>query len=215
MVTKVHRQAKRYSERGIHIILIGHRGHQELIGTSGYINQQLLHVVEDEKDVDELNLNPDLEIGVLTQTTLSVDDTSRLIKRLRQKYPNIITGGKEDICYATQNRQDAVKELSKDCELIIVVGSANSSNSNRLVETAKEYNVDSFIIDFPEELDASILDKYNTIGVTSGASVPAYLIDRLVERIKKKYANISILKKDSIEKDILFPLPSEIKDMRS
>ena len=215
LVTKVHRQAKRYSERGIHIILIGHRGHQELIGTSGYINQNLLHVVEDEKDVDELNLNPDLEIGVLTQTTLSVDDTSRLIKRLRQKYPNIITGGKEDICYATQNRQDAVKELSKDCELIIVVGSANSSNSNRLVETAKEYNVDSFIIDFPEELDASILDKYTTIGVTSGASVPAYLIDRLVERIKKKYADISILKKDSIEKDILFPLPPEIKDMRS
>ena len=151
---------------------------------------------------------------MLTQTTLSVDDTSTLIKRLRQRFPNLITGGKEDICYATQNRQDAVKALSKQCELIIVIGSANSSNSNRLVETSKQNNVDSFIIDLPEELDISILERYKKVGVTSGASVPSYLIDRLVDRIKAKYPNIKIFQSESVEKDILFPLPPEVKDMR-
>ncbi|MEK9727211.1 MAG: 4-hydroxy-3-methylbut-2-enyl diphosphate reductase [Candidatus Margulisiibacteriota bacterium] len=214
LVTKVHRQAKRYSERGVHIILIGHRGHQELIGTSGYINPQLLHVIEDEHDINELNLNSDQEIGVLTQTTLSVDDTSFLIQKLRAKFPNLITGGKEDICYATQNRQDAVKDLTQICDLIIVIGSSNSSNSNRLVETSKQYNVDSFIIDLPEELDLDILHDYSVIGITSGASVPSYLINRLIERIKKIYPDINIVQKESIEKDILFPLPDAVKDMR-
>ena len=155
----------------------------------------------------ELNLPNDSEIGVLTQTTLSVDDTSYLIQKLRDRYPNIITGGKEDICYATQNRQDAVKELAKDCDLIIVIGSANSSNSNRLVETAKQLNVESFIIDLPDELDASILNSFDNIGITSGASVPSYLIERLLERIKEVSFGIEVSKKDSIEKDILFPLP--------
>jgi 4-hydroxy-3-methylbut-2-enyl diphosphate reductase len=214
LVTKVHRQAKRYSERGIHIILIGHRGHQELIGTSGYIRQDLLHVVEDVNDVDELNLPNDIDVAVLTQTTLSVDDTSSIINKLRERFPSIITGGKEDICYATQNRQDAVKDLAKESQLIIVIGSANSSNSNRLVETATDYGVDSFIIDLPEELDVAILEKYTNIGVTSGASVPAYLIDRLVTKIKAKYPDIQISQNDTVEKDILFPLPAEVSDMR-
>ena len=215
LVTKVHRQAKRYSERGVHIILIGHRGHQELIGTSGYIRPELLHVVEDENDIDELNIPSGVDVGVLTQTTLSVDDTSILIKKLRERFPSLITGGKEDICYATQNRQDAVKDLTSVCDLIIVIGSSNSSNSNRLVETAKQYNVDSFIIDLPESLDVNILDQYNQIGVTSGASVPSYLIDRLVKMIQKRFPDIQIFKKESIEKDILFPLPQQVKDMRS
>ena len=109
---------------GIHIVLIGHRGHQELIGTSGYIDPALLHVVEDEDDIHSLSIPIDAEVGVLTQTTLSVDDTSELINKLQIKFPNLVTGGKEDICYATQNRQDAVKALAKKCELIIVVGSS-------------------------------------------------------------------------------------------
>ncbi|MGA0242024.1 MAG: 4-hydroxy-3-methylbut-2-enyl diphosphate reductase [Candidatus Marinamargulisbacteria bacterium] len=216
LVTKVHRQAKRYSERGIHIVLIGHRGHQELIGTSGYIRPDLLHVVEDEVDVAELNLPEDVDIGVLTQTTLSVDDTSFLINKLRDRYPNIITGGKEDICYATQNRQDAVKALAKaECELIIVIGSANSSNSNRLVETAQQHGVDSFIIDLPEALNMTKLTSYQRVGVTSGASVPSYLIERLLDRIKSQYPDIRVHKSPSVEKDILFPLPPEVQDMRS
>ena len=214
LVTKVHRQARRYSERGVHIVLIGHRGHQELIGTSGYINSELLHVIEDENDIQELSIPHDVEVGVLTQTTLSVDDTSKLINILQQKYPKLVTGGKEDICYATQNRQDAVKTLSKNCELIIVIGSANSSNSNRLVETAKEMGLDSFIVDLPEDIDYSILEKYKIVGATSGASVPSYLIDRLVKSVKKRYPNVDVYQEDTIEKDILFPLPKEVADMR-
>lgn len=215
LVTKVHRQARRYSERGIHIILIGHRGHQELIGTSGYIDSSLLHVVEDETDIDSLSIPIDAEVGVLTQTTLSVDDTSDLIHKLRVKFPNLVTGGKEDICYATQNRQDAVKVLASKCDLIIVVGSSNSSNSNRLVETSKLMGVDSFIIDLPEELSISQLDQVKFLGVTSGASVPAYLIDRLVQKIKHHFPSVHIFQEDTIEKNILFPLPKEVADMRS
>ena len=214
LVTKVHRQARRYSERGIHIVLIGHRGHQELIGTSGYIDPNLLHVVEDEADVAALSIPSDAEVGVLTQTTLSVDDTSQLIQKLMIKFPNLITGGKEDICYATQNRQDAVKVLAETCQLIIVIGSSNSSNSNRLVETSKQMGVDSFIVDLPEEIDFSILDDYDVVGVTSGASVPSYLIERLIESITKRYPHVSVFKEDTIEKDILFPLPKEVADMR-
>ena len=214
LVTKVHRQARRYSERGIHIVLIGHRGHQELIGTSGYIDPALLHVVEDEDDIHSLSIPSDAEVGILTQTTLSVDDTSELINKLQIKFPNLITGGKEDICYATQNRQDAVKVLAKKCELIIVVGSSNSSNSNRLVETSKLMGAESFIIDLPEELDVKLLDNYGVVGVTSGASVPAYLIDRLVKKIKIHYPNVQLFQEDTIEKDILFPLPKEVADMR-
>tara|TARA_Y100000590_G_scaffold38596_1_gene41401 strand:+ start:780 stop:1727 length:948 start_codon:yes stop_codon:yes gene_type:complete len=214
LVTKVHRQARRYSERGIHIVLIGHRGHQELIGTSGYIDSDLLHVVEDEADVAALSIPSDAEVGVLTQTTLSVDDTSQLIQKLQVKFPNLITGGKEDICYATQNRQDAVKVLAEKCQLIIVIGSSNSSNSNRLVETSKQMGAESFIVDLPEEIDFSILDDYDVVGVTSGASVPSYLIDRLVQAITKRYPSVSVFKEDTIEKDILFPLPKEVADMR-
>lgn len=215
LVTKVHRQARRYSDRGIHIILIGHRGHQELIGTSGYIDESLLHVVEDENDIDSLSIPTDAEVGVLTQTTLSVDDTSDLIHKLRVKFPNLVTGGKEDICYATQNRQDAVKVLANKCDLIIVVGSSNSSNSNRLVETSKLMGVESFIIDLPEELDTTLLDQVGVLGVTSGASVPSYLIDRLVQKIKLYSPSVCIFQEDTIEKNILFPLPKEVADMRS
>ena len=214
LVTKVHRQAKRYCDRGTHIVLIGHRGHQELIGTAGHIKPDLLHIVEDEADVDALSLSPDAEIGVLTQTTLSVDDTAHIIQKLQAKFQNIITGGKEDICYATQNRQDAVKQLAKQCDFIIVIGSANSSNSNRLVETAKLQGVESIISDLPEDVDETIFQTYERVGVTSGASVPSYLVERLVKRIQLLYPRVAIFKEESIEKDILFPLPKAVADMR-
>ena len=215
LVTKVHRQARRYSERGVHIILIGHRGHQELIGTSGYIDPKLLHVVEDFLDIESLNLTEDAEVGVLTQTTLSVDDTTVLITKIKEKYPNVITGTKEDICFATQNRQDAVKTLAKTCDFILICGSPNSSNSNRLVETAKQMGADSFIIDLPEEFDLNVLKKYKEVGISSGASVPAYLVNKLVDNIKVLYPNVDIHREPSIEKDILFPLPKEVADMRA
>lgn len=212
LVTKVHRQAKRYSERGVQTILIGHRGHQELIGTSGYVHKELLHIVEDFDDIHALTIPMDAEIAVITQTTLSVDDTTLLINELKKRYPRLITGGKEDICYATQNRQDAVKTLASICDYIIICGSPNSSNSNRLVETSREMGVEGCIIDFPEDLTVSNLALYEKIGISSGASVPRYIVDRLIQRIQVVYPDCTVFEPPSTEKDIQFPLPKIISD---
>lgn len=214
LVTKIHRQATRYSKREIPTILIGHKGHQELIGTSGYIKKELLYIIETLEDIDKLTLDPNQDISVLTQTTLSVDDTQELIQALKIKFPKLITGEKKDICYATQNRQDAVKELSKSCSLIIVCGSANSSNSNRLKETAENLGVESYIIDKPEELQIEWLEKHLNVGITSGASVPQEVVQHVVDQITSSFDNVEIIKKESIEKDILFPLPPELKALK-
>ena len=211
LVTKVHRQATRYSKRDIPTILIGHKGHQELIGTSGYVNKELLYVVEDTNDAQSLDLDPNEEIAVLTQTTLSVDDTKDIIETLQHKFPKLITGGKKDICYATQNRQDAVKELTNICDVIVVCGSENSSNSNRLKETAETYGAKSYIIDKPHQLDLSWLDGAKSLGITSGASVPFSIIKCLLHIIKKAYPKAAVHQKESIEKDIVFPLPDVLK----
>ena len=211
LVTKVHRQATRYSKRDIPTILIGHKGHQELIGTSGYVNKKLLYVIENTNDAKNLDLDPNDEIAVLTQTTLSVDDTKDIIAALQNKFPKLITGGKKDICYATQNRQDAVKELTSICDMIIVCGSENSSNSNRLKETAETYGTKSYIIDKPHQLDLSWLDGVKSLGITSGASVPFSIIKCLLTIIQKAYPKAEVHQKESIEKDIVFPLPDVLK----
>lgn len=211
LVTKVHRQAERYSKRDVHTILIGHRGHQELIGTSGYVQDRLRHIIEEESDIDELNIPEDAEVGVLTQTTLSVTDTSHLITKLRKKFPNLITGGKEDICYATQNRQDAVVELTKLCDVIVIVGSPTSSNSNRLRERAEDQGIPSYIIDSPDEFSFDWLLNKQSLGISSGASVPKFLVDELVAMVIKKFPQAEIHKDESIEKGIAFPLPKEIQ----
>ena len=211
LVTKVHRQATRYSKRDIPTILIGHKGHQELIGTSGYVNKKLLYVIENTNDAKNLDLDPNDEIAVLTQTTLSVDDTKDIIAALQNKFPKLITGGKKDICYATQNRQDAVKELTSICDMIIVCGSENSSNSNRLKETAETYGTKSYIIDKPHQLDLSWLDGVKSLGITSGASVPFSIIKCLLTIIQKAYPKAEVHQKESIEKDIVFPLPDALK----
>ena len=214
LVTKVHRQAMRYSKRKVHTILIGHSGHQELIGTSGYVDDQLRHIVEDESDIDALDIPVDAEIGVLTQTTLSVTDTVHLIDKIKEKYPNIITGNKEDICYATQNRQDAVVEIASQCDLVIIVGSPNSSNSNRLRERAQDQGVQCVIIDTKDEFDISLLNEVQKVGISSGASVPDFLVNELVDMIKNEYPNATIFQKPSTEKGILFPLPDEIQSFK-
>tara|TARA_A100001011_G_scaffold33479_1_gene32081 strand:- start:272 stop:1246 length:975 start_codon:yes stop_codon:yes gene_type:complete len=214
LVTKVHRQATRYSKRSTHTILIGHRGHQELIGTSGYVHPDLLHIVEDESDIENLDLDPELEIGVLTQTTLSVSDTSHLIQKLQKKFPKIITGNKEDICYATQNRQDAVKELTQTCDVIIICGSPTSSNSNRLKETAQNEGVESYIIDLVEEFNSEWLEGKTKVGISSGASVPSYIVNDLVKLILELNPKAVLFQKESVEKGISFPLPPEIKDFK-
>ena len=144
-----------------------------------------------------------------------MDDTAHLIQHLRERYPDIITGSKEDICYATQNRQNAVKSLSKQCDVVVVVGSSNSSNSNRLVETATLSGADSFIIDFPEELDVCRLHPYQTIGITSGASVPSYLVNRLLDRIKAAIPIGTVHTFPSVEEGISFPLPRAVRDVPS
>ncbi len=189
-------------------MLIGHKGHQELIGTAGYVDPQLLHIVEDEADIRELTIDPSKTVAYLTQTTLSVTETKELIERLKERFPKLVAPPREDICYATQNRQDAVKELARKCDLIIICGSPNSSNSNRLRETGEQEGAESYIIDFPEELDVSILRGKERIGISSGASVPRVIVDRLIDKIKKSYPSAEVHEMEDPEKNIVFPLPA-------
>ena len=208
LVSKIHREAVRFSERDIQTVLIGHRGHQELIGTSGYVNSSLLFIVEDEKDIDALTCDPNKPIGYLTQTTLSIDETQGLIEKLRMKYPDIVGPPKADICYATTNRQNAVKDIASFCDVIIVCGSPTSSNSNRLRETAEMYGVDSYIIDTVSELDLNWLNGKSKCGVTSGASVPQSIVDDLLRVLTTNFPNVKIFESENIEKTIKFPLPN-------
>lgn len=208
LVSKIHREAVRFSQRKIQTVLIGHRGHQELIGTSGYVDSSLLHIVEDINDVESLKLDETLPIGYLTQTTLSVDDTKVIIDRLRERFPSIMGPPKADICYATTNRQNAVKEISEICDVIIVCGSPTSSNSNRLKETALLLGVESYIIDTVAELDLNWLIGKKKCGITSGASVPKSIVDDLLAKLTAEYPNATIHESESIEKGIHFPLPN-------
>lgn len=207
LVSKVHREAVRFSERGIQTILIGHKGHQELIGTSGYVNRDLLFVIEDESDIDLLDIDMSKPIGFLTQTTLSVRDTQGMIEILKKKYPTIQGPPKSDICFATQNRQNSIMELASYCEVIIVCGSPHSSNSNRLRECSENEGVPSYIIDTADEFVPSWILGKKKIGITSGASVPKNIVDDLVSTIKLHYDNVLIFQEENIEKSIKFPIP--------
>lgn len=206
LVTKVHKEAIKYSTINIETVLIGHVGHQELIGTSGYVKPELLHIVENEKDVDELKIDSKQDVAYITQTTLSVDETKGIIDRLKQRFPKLIAPLRSDICYATQNRQDAVKELAKTCDVIIICGSPHSSNSNRLRETGQQQGVESYIVDTAQELDVSILKGKSKIGLSSGASVPRYLVDEIIAKIKSHEPNTVVHEFDNPEKNIVFPV---------
>ncbi len=207
LVTKVHRQALKFSERGVQTIVIGHRGHQELLGTSGYIDPGLLFIVETVEDVDRLVLDVQKPIGYLTQTTLSIDDTRHMIARLKERFPAVEGPTKANICYATQNRQDSVKELAEICDVVVVCGSPKSSNSNRLRETAANMGVPSYIIDTVDELDLSWLEGKIHLGLTSGASVPRYVVDAVIARLKTSYPGIQINEEPTPEVGIRFPIP--------
>lgn len=207
LVTKVHREAVRFSERDVQTILIGHRGHQELIGTSGYVNQNLLHVIETVEDIDSLELDESKPIGFLTQTTLSIDDTKVIVSKLREKYPGIVGPPKSDICFATQNRQSAVAELTEFCDVIIICGSPHSSNSNRLKESAEKKGVTSYIIDVVDELDLTWIEGKQKIGISSGASVPRKIVDEVVKKIMKQYPEAKFFQEESVEKNIKFAIP--------
>ena len=208
LVTKVHNEAVKFSKKEYEIVLIGHKGHQELIGTSGYVKPDLLHIIEKEADIEELDIDPQMEVSYLTQTTLSVDETKAIIEKLKLKFPKLIAPPRSDICYATQNRQDSVKELAKLCDFIIICGSPNSSNSNRLRETGENEGVPSYIIDRASEFDVSVLKGKHKVGISSGASVPRLIVDELISLIKSEYPETQVHTFDNPEKNIVFKLPN-------
>jgi len=207
LVKKVHKQAIRFSNENTEVVLIGHKKHQEIVGTSGYIKDEFLHIVENENDIDKLGIPKDASVAYLTQTTLSVDDTKGIVDKLKNKFSNLKSSLKADICYATQLRQDAVKELSKFVDIMIVCGSPNSSNSNRLRETGQKSGVLSVIIDKADELDMNLLKDKEKVGITSGASVPRLIVEELLDRIKEEFSDVKINSFESPEKNFDFPLP--------
>jgi 4-hydroxy-3-methylbut-2-enyl diphosphate reductase len=212
LVTKVHMEVSRYSRQGIETILIGHRGHPEVEGTMGqYDNSQGgdIYLVESSQDVRKLEIQNPQELRFVTQTTLSKDDTAVVIDTLYECFPRIQGPKKDDICYATQNRQDAVKQLVEQCDLILVVGSKNSSNSNRLHEIAVNKNIESYLIDSIDDIQLDWLDDKSSIGVTAGASAPELLVENVIEYLQDKGASkVSSL---GFSEDVVFSLPKELR----
>ena len=208
LVTKVHREAERHNKNGYKIILIGHKGHPEVIGTMGQIPKENIVLIETIEDAKNLKLNG--PIAYVTQTTLSVDDTKDIIKVLEKKFPGIKAPTKEDICYATTNRQEAVKKIAPLCDMFFVVGSKNSSNSQRLVEVAKKSGcINSELITFDEQLPIDLIIKCNKIGITSGASAPEQLVKNLISKIKK-YSNVTIEEVVLTKESVTFKLPKAL-----
>jgi len=206
LVTKVHREAERHNKNGYKIILIGHKGHPEVIGTMGQIPEKNIILVENIEDANNVNLSG--PVAYVTQTTLSVDDTKDIIDVLKKKFPNIRGPIKEDICYATTNRQEAVKKIAPLCDMFFVIGSRNSSNSKRLVEVAKKAGcINAELINFEEKLPIEKIINYEKVGLTSGASAPEKLVQDFISEIKK-YANVNIEEFVSTNENVTFKLPA-------
>lgn len=214
LVTKVHLEVAKHAKRNENVILIGHKGHPEVEGTLGQYSSDSsssnIYLVETEEDVKQLNLNTDTNIAFVTQTTLSVDDTILIIKALKKRFPKIQGPRKDDICYATQNRQDEVKKLSDSCDIILVVGSINSSNSNRLKELARKNKTPSYLIDDSDDLNKSWFNDTKIIGITAGASAPEILVSDVINKLKDWFG--ATLSEDSESKEqIVFQLPKELR----
>jgi 4-hydroxy-3-methylbut-2-enyl diphosphate reductase len=211
LVTKVHAQAKRYAREGYTIILIGHAGHEEVVGTMGEAPESTILVESvDEAEALQLPKGAGERLAYTTQTTLSVDETSEIIAALRRRFPHIRGPQKEDICYATSNRQWAVKEMLPAIDLLLVIGSRNSSNSNRLVEVARANGVDAHLIDDETEIDETWLDGVETVGITSGASAPEKLVARTCDWFRRRGVD-SIEPFSLAEEDVVFRLPVELR----
>ena len=209
LVTKVHVQARRYAAAGYTIVLIGHAGHEEVVGTMGEAPESTL-LVQSVAEAEALELPADAKVAYITQTTLSVDETQVIIDRLRERFPKITSPKSDDICYATTNRQIAVKQLARECELVLVIGSTNSSNSNRLVEVAREHGSASFLIDNAAQVQEQWLDGVETVGITSGASAPEELVAELVDFFRERGADdVSELR--AVDEDVRFMLPKKIR----
>ncbi|WP_280542045.1 4-hydroxy-3-methylbut-2-enyl diphosphate reductase [Chromohalobacter sp. 11-W] len=214
LVTKVHMEVLRYAKRGQECVLIGHAGHPEVEGTMGRYDTSFggqIHLVEDEQDVANLEVNDPERLAFVTQTTLSMDDTSRVIDALREKFPQIDGPRKDDICYATQNRQDAVRELASESGLVLVVGSPNSSNSNRLRELAERTGTPAYLIDTAEQIRPEWVDGVGTIGITAGASAPEVLVQAVIDRLKSLGAEDPNELAGQAE-DIVFSMPKELRE---
>jgi len=212
LVTKVHMEVSRYSRKGIETILIGHRGHPEVEGTMGqydHSNGGDIYLVESPEDVKTLKVINSEALRYVTQTTLSKDDTAVVIDTLRETFPQIQGPLKEDICYATQNRQDAVKQLVKTCDLILIVGSKNSSNSNRLCEIAKNNNLEGYLIDSADDIQLSWLENKQSIGLSAGASAPELLVQNVIDFLKEQ--GVSSVSSLGFSEDVVFSLPKALR----
>jgi 4-hydroxy-3-methylbut-2-enyl diphosphate reductase len=209
LVTKVHVQARRYAADGYTVILIGHAGHEEVVGTMGEAPESIV-LVESADDVARLDFGPDAKLAYITQTTLSVDETQDVIGALRERYPSIYAPKKEDICYATSNRQWAVKEMLGEIDLLLVIGSRNSSNSNRLVEVAHANGVESYLIDDESEIDEAWLDGHEVVGITAGASAPEKLVTRVCDWFRARGVD-DIEPYRLVSEDVEFRLPVELR----
>jgi 4-hydroxy-3-methylbut-2-enyl diphosphate reductase len=211
LVSKVHRQAERQIEKGQHIIFVGHAGHPEVIGTMGQVDEGQMTLVETVEDVATLNFGADTSLSYLTQTTLSVDDTAEIISALKDRFPHIVGPKAEDICYATSNRQSAVKQIAPGADLVLVIGAPNSSNSLRLVEVAERLGTPSKLIQRASDIDPTWLDGIGTLGLTAGASAPEKLVREVVDKISewREVTEHTIM---AAEEKMVFKLPRQLTE---
>ena len=210
LVSKVHREAENLHKAGYHLILIGHQNHPEVIGTMGQLPTGSIDLIQDENEAKKYETKKQDKISYVTQTTLSVDDTKDIIRILKERFPNIKEPLKEDICYATTNRQMAVKNIAKRCDLFFVIGSRNSSNSVRLVEVAKKSGCpNSQLIHSQSEIPYELIENSNTIGISSGASAPEILVDNFINKLKKRFT-VSIDEVEAIKENVVFKIPKKL-----
>lgn len=210
LVAKVHKEGQRYSAKGYEVVLIGHEGHPEVVGTMGRITGDV-YLVSNTEDVEKLKVRNPSKLSYISQTTLSVDDTKVVIEALKKRFPDIEGPDVKDICYATQNRQSAVRDLVVHVDLMLVVGAKNSSNSNRLRDLGEESGVDTYLIETANDLDSSWFNNLDSVGISSGASTPDELVNEVIDRISS-FRKIKIEKRPGIEENVVFKLPKELVD---
>ncbi len=212
LVTKVHLEAIKYAREGYTILLIGHQGHDEVLGTMGEAPHAIT-LVESVEDVDRLDLPDDARVACLTQTTLSVDDANQIISRLRERFPQLVNPPKDDICYATQNRQDAVRKLSFEADVCLVLGSQNSSNSQRLREMARDADVSAWLIDGPDDINADWFRGDETVLITAGASAPETVVEQCIDWLRERF-DATVEVRTVREESVHFPLPRVLRSLR-
>ncbi len=213
LVTKVHLEVSRMHDAGREIVMIGHRGHPEVEGTMGQ-SQSGMHLVESVEDVARLQVKDEGQLAYVTQTTLSVDDAAAIVAALKRRFPAIVGPKKDDICYATQNRQDAVKQMAERCDLVIVVGSPNSSNSNRLREVARNRGVEAYLVDNPEQIQLEWLVGKRHVGISAGASAPEILVGKVIKYLQSLGA-AEVSQLEGVPERVVFPLPKELESRQA